>query len=257
MSTQASEREPLQGVTQIVCYNWPFYVFGGVAVGLGIVALRLLPLPVWLTPWGWLGVALAAWWLLASLAASWWVYDASPLCRWEWVRELFPEAPARWANLHAGLDESTHALRRLFPHSDGLPLDFYDAETMTEPSIRRARALTPPPEPAAPVSADDLPLPDDALDAVFLFFAAHELRRPGERQRLFREVARVLRPGGRVVLAEHLRDGANFAAFGPGFLHFWPRSEWRRLADMAGLRVTDEQRITPFVGVFVLEKGPS
>ena len=59
---------------------------------------------------------------------------------------------------------------------------------------------------------------------------------------------------GRVILAEHSRNVANFLAFGPGFLHFLPYSEWLRLGRTANLRVVREGRITPFVRYLVLEK---
>jgi hypothetical protein len=52
---------------------------------------------------------------------------------------------------------------------------------------------------------------------------------------------------GRVVIVEHLRDLANFAAFGPGFVHFHSLATWRRAWESAALRLADE-----FVRVFVL-----
>ncbi len=100
-----------------------------------------------------------------------------------------------------------------------------------------------------------LPLPDASMDAVFLFFAAHELRGPVSREQLFGEVARVLVPGGRLILAEHPRDVANLTVFGPGSFHFLPRREWLRLAFQSGLKIVHELRITPFVRVWSLEKG--
>jgi hypothetical protein len=59
-----------------------------------------------------------------------------------------------------------------------------------------------------------------------------------------------------VVLCEHLRDAWNFAAFGPGFLHFLPRSAWTRVAAESRFDVEREFSITPFVRIFVLRRTP-
>jgi SAM-dependent methyltransferase len=101
---------------------------------------------------------------------------------------------------------------------------------------------------------DALPLCDASFDATFLLFAAHELRHRGQRVRLFQEVARILVPGGDLILMEHSRDWWNFLAFGPGFLHFFSRREWRRAALDAGLVLQAEFSRTPFVRVYQLRR---
>jgi SAM-dependent methyltransferase len=85
-------------------------------------------------------------------------------------------------------------------------------------------------------------------------FAAHELRTPGHRAELFGEVARALRPAGRLLLVEHCRDAANLAAYGPGAWHFYPRQEWLRLAAGAGLTPAGESTMTPLVRVLVFAR---
>ena len=248
------DRGPYQGVGQILRYNAP--AFGGaLAAALGAAAAMAAVPPAW--PWLRGGLAAFAALVLlgafVSLAVSHWVYDRSGLFRWDWLSRRL-EAPRTWAVLHAGLDEVSPALRRLYPDARGDVLDLYDAREMTEPSIRRARRSTTPPEPARPASADALPLDDGAVDLLMLFFAAHELRRPRAREALFAELARALGPGGRVVLVEHLRDLPNLLAFGPGAFHFLPRKEWDRLAAAAGLQVRDECALTPFVRAFFLAR---
>ncbi len=85
-----------------------------------------------------------------------------------------------------------------------------------------------------------------------MIFAAHEIRGPEVRLAFFRELRRILDPGGRIVLVEHLRDLANFLVFGPGFWHFLPEKEWLRLGRESRLVLHRSFRVTPFVRVFVL-----
>jgi SAM-dependent methyltransferase len=243
------------GLLQILAYNRPMFWRTGIACAVAALALALLPIPRPLTLLAAAGIALALGWSASSLLVSHWVYDLSPLGGWDWLPGLFPTPLRRWASVHAGLDETFGALARVIPAEQRTVLDIYDPAEMTEPSIVRARRLSLD-RAATPADFRALPLADGAADAVFLIFAAHELRRPESRRRFFAEVARALAPGGRAVLVEHLRDLPNFLAFGPGFLHFLPRREWLRLAAAAGLAVREERRITPFVAVLTLEKLP-
>jgi len=249
-------RHHFQGALQIARYNWPQYVVGFVAI---IAAGAWLWCDKgnhgWLRLVLWPTLLLVTWWCVASLAASHWIYDRSELYRWTWIPSVLPTKPRRWLNLHAGLDESSTTLHELFPHSIGRVCDFFDAAEMSQPSIRRAREgqCT---RAAEHVDHSRLPFSDETFDTVFLFFAAHELRHAPSREAFFRELRRVLARSGSLLLVEHTRDLANFAAFGLGFLHFLPAGEWRRLARIAGLEVLKERRMTPFVKTILLRRTP-
>jgi len=245
----------MRGVRQIVRLNWPFYVVAAcVVVGteLGAAGLRLNS-GVRSALHG--ATALACAWMVASLAASWIVYDRSRLSRWEWIRETLACRPRTWLNVHSGFDESTPAVRRLFAPSTGRVFDIFDPVEMSEPSIIRARRLCRPAVEAEPVDFHSLPAKDDSTDAAFLLLSAHELRSEAARASLFCELHRILTADGRVIVAEHLRDWANFAAFGPGFLHFFSRRTWIRSFARARFVIEREFSITPFIRVFVLRRA--
>lgn len=114
--------------------------------------------------------------------------------------------------------------------------------------------MFPPSAGTVPAAHDRWPAAAESADAVFGLLAIHELRRHAERCAWFSEAGRCLRHDGRVVLVEHLRDLANFLAFGPGFLHFHSRGSWQRAWESAGFRLVDEFRVTPWVRVFVLSE---
>jgi ubiquinone/menaquinone biosynthesis C-methylase UbiE len=253
--TGAGARDRFAGVVKIVRFNVRFYALS--AAGLAGVGLLLASrkLPPWPEAVIWCGGGVAAFWTLSSLFVSWYVYDHAGVTRWQWLRSLVPVPPQRWANIHAGLDESTVALRQLFPGTVGSAVDIYDSGEMTEPSIARARRIHPSAEPFRRGKYDELPLPDNDCDVVFLLFAAHEVRAAEHRTHLLCEIARVLRNGGSVVLVEHLRDWKNFVAFGPGFLHFHSRRNWLRSIRDAGFQVEQESHVTLFVECFVLGRA--
>jgi ubiquinone/menaquinone biosynthesis C-methylase UbiE len=198
-----------------------------------------------------LGAIAAVFWLALSLAVSHYVYDRSDLYRWEWIRERVARNPRHVVNVHAGLDETSLALQEMYPAAEVAILDVYDPAEMPEPSIARARREDR--SRLASIKADfrKLPLQTASADLVTVIFVAHELRRPASKESFFRELARVIKPGGRVLLVEHLRDTWNLVAFGPGAFHFFPRSQWLRVAEATGFRLSEEISRTVFVRAFV------
>lgn len=245
-------RGKYQGVLTIARLNWPFYLaavcvliisaggiffFSGQAVG-------------WIC---WLASMGSFYFLAGSLGVSHQIYDRSDLYRWEWLkRAIGTMNHKRVIFCHSGFDEASEALRETLGNPEWLVLDHFDAGRMTEPSIRRARKLFPPVADTVAAPFDRWPVPSDSSDIVFGLLAIHEFRSEPERSAWFAEARRCLHPGGRIVLVEHVRDFANFLAFGPGFLHFHSPKSWRRCWENAGLQLVDEFRVTPWIRVFVL-----
>lgn len=252
MTTIAQPR--FAGVVKIVRFNVQFYLISAISLAAAIVLLTSRRLPRWIEVVVLCGAIPAAFWTLSSLLVSWYVYDHAGVTRWQWLRDRVPGPPQRWANIHAGLDESTAELRQLFAGTEGAAIDIYESSEMKEPSIARARRLHPSAVPFESGRYDALPISDHDRDAVFLLFAAHEVREAEHRTQLLREIARGLREDGYVVLVEHLRDWKNFLAFGPGFLHFHSRRSWLSSIRDAGLSVQEESPVTSFVRCLVLRR---
>ena len=246
-------RKPWQGMLAIARFNWPFYVAAAtVFIGAGAACMILSELVPRLA----LAAVLAgaAYFVFGSLGVSHLIYDRSDLYRWRWLERVLPgPAPQRAVFCHCGFDETSTALRARFPSTEWLILDHYDPTVMTEPSIRRARRQFPPSADTLVTSYDHWPVASGTVEAVFGMLAIHELRSSIARSAWFAEARRCLCPNGRIVLAEHVRDAANFLAFGPGFLHFHSRENWRGAWQSARLRCADEFRVTPWVRIWVLE----
>lgn len=250
--TAVSVRGRWQGVLEIFAFNRRFYLCTCAGVCAALCALPVLPAGARLLVCA--AVMPAIYWSIASLTVSHYVYDCYPLYDLGWIVGVLERPARRWINLHSGLDETSEALRGVFPHAEGQIADIFDPRVMTERSIREARQRKPGPVPALRVRYDALPFPDEFFDAAFALFAAHELRRHRERLRFFGEVARILAGDGTFVLMEHTRDWRNFLAFGPGFLHFFSRRAWRRAGAEAGLQLQSEFTKTPFVRAYVFRR---
>ena len=248
---ERAPRGQFDGVLQIVRYNWTLYIVAVLVATLVVLLVDVVHPPAALAGLLILGAVAAVFWLVLSLAVSHYVYDRSDLYRWEWIRDRVAPGPRHVVNIHAGLDETRLALQEMYPAAEVTILDIYDPAEMPEPSIARARR-----EPRATVASVKaefrrLPLATASADLVTVVFVAHELRRAASKEALFREASRVLQPGGRLLLVEHLRDGWNLAAFGPGAFHFFSRHEWLRVARATGFRLGEEFSRTVFVRAFV------
>jgi hypothetical protein len=244
-----------EGMVMIASFNWPYYLVAGV-VFCGSLAGSVLFSSFFLKVLCGVLLVCAAWFLFGSLAASHFIYDRSDLYCWNWLdRALNGVVMRQGIFCHCGFDETSTELRERFRGTQWQVLDHYKAEQMTEASIRRARLMFPPEPGTLPSPYHAWPAISGGADVVFGLLAIHELRSEAERRAWFNESKRCLRKGGRVVLVEHVRDMANFGAFGPGFVHFHSVRSWRRCWEGAGLRLIDQFCVTPFVRVFVL--GPA
>lgn len=245
------KRGPWDGMLAIVHFNWPFYALALLVLLTGIVGLfaggRMTMVA---------GTAVAGclWFLVGSLGVSHWVYDRSDLYQWSWLSRALQNTMLENILLcHSGFDEASEMLKLRFPAAKWTVLDHFDPEVMTEASIRRARKRFPPTPGTIAAKYNHWPLEKGTQNIVFGLLAVHELRTGAERAAWFREAARCLAADGSVVLVEHVRDFANFMAFGPGFLHFHSAGSWQNSWETAGFFQGGQFRITPFVRVFVLK----
>jgi len=243
-------RKPFQGVMNIIRFNWHFYVIAMVYLAVlvilsvvmqghfrqGLIILCIISIGP----------------IAVSLLVSYYIYDLSGIYGLAWLKIRNPEGTI--VNISAGFDETTSLLTEKFSSSKLYSLDFYDAEKHTEVSIKRARKAYPPYPGTLKGSTSDLVLEDSIADTIVVIFSAHEVRDELERVSFFKEISRVLKPNGQIVVTEHLRDIVNFMAYNIGFFHFYSKTSWVKTFQSANLRIVKETKVTPFISSFTLEK---
>jgi SAM-dependent methyltransferase len=243
------KRKPLQGVGNIIRFNWPFYV-AAFSVIIAIVFFKHhLPGPV--QSFVFVLALLAGFTILVSLLVSFYVYDVSNLYQLNWLPGLNHK---KVLTINAGFDETSAMIKTKYPNSELVICDFFDPEKHTEASIKRARAAYPPSENTIRVTTAHLPFAHHAFDEVLAILSAHEIRDAQERIGFFKELHRVTKPGGRIFVTEHVRDLNNFIAYTIGFFHFHSKADWLHTFNEANLSVKQEIKTTPFITTFMLEK---
>lgn len=243
-------RKPFQGVWNIVRFNWHFYIL---ALLFFIITLSFLifiktPFDVYLSV---LGILIFSSTFI-SLAVSYYIYDFSGLYELNWVKNSNKHYEI--VNINSGFDETSHLLKNKFPNAKLSVLDFYDPKKHTEVSIKRARKAYPLFPNTKSVTTNNLALADNEADLIFLTFATHEIRNEQERIIFFKELKRILKPSGQIIVSEHLRDTTNFLAYNIGFLHFYSRKTWYKTFETANFVVKKEEKLTPFISKFTLTK---
>lgn len=246
-------RKPFQGVTNIIRFNWHFYLLPVVLV-LSILSLSIYSNGQYAFYMSIVSLLVIVP-VLISLIVSFYVYDLSNLYTFDWLDDLNINTEGKILNINAGFDETSALLHSKYPGSEIKVFDFYDPQKHTEISIKRARNAYPPYGGTMQSSTSSLPVQENTADNVFVIFSAHEIRNDTERTNFFKELNRTVRQSGKIIITEHLRDTANFIAYNIGAFHFLSRSTWNETFQGAGLRICNEIKITPFITSFILEKN--
>jgi SAM-dependent methyltransferase len=243
-------RKPFQGVGNIIRFNWHFYVL---AVGTVMLLLLLAQqIGTVFQPFVYILCFLIVSCIAVSLLASFYVYDLSDLYNLNWMDKK--DSDQVIINIHSGFDETSTLLIQAFPEASLSVFDFYDPIKHTEVSIKRAREAYPPFPGTQSISTDYIPLTDASVDTIVVALSAHEIRDAAERIRFFKELFRILKPGGNIYITEHLRDVPNFLAYNIGFFHFHSKNTWLQTFKQSGLQVIQEIKTTPFISTFILTR---
>ena len=246
------------GTISTIVYNWPLFsgalFFGLIAIAAGTFLHGPLN---WLLPMAGIVTLLL---VLNIWIASFIIYD--------WGRQREYERLAVLANLSdanvviditAGKLRGTRGMLTKFQQGHYFVIDIYDPAKMPDLALKRARELEPPLEAGRRIyrregKPNKLPIPHNWADVIYCSYSLHELQNNTDRQAVFGEFARILKPNGKLLIAEHGRDWANFLVFGIGALSFVSPKTWAKHIKKAGLDITHHERWRGLVHLWVAER---
>lgn len=246
------------GMVATLLYNWPIFL-GAALFSLVTLSLSFI-LP---SPWSPLLLVSGGSLLgltVMILVASYLVYDWGDFHEYDRLAELSKVGQANVvADITCGKFRGT---RGLLPHISGghyFLIDIYEATKMKDLALQRARQF----EPSLKTSRrlyrrtgqpGRLPLPHNWVDIIYCHCSLHELLDPADRQAIFADFARMLKPTGQLLIAEHDRDWRNMLAFGPGVLSFFTKATWEKHFAQAGLVVRQHERWRGLMNLWVVER---
>ena len=247
----AKLRKPYIGVLNVIRFNWPMYV-AAIIISFSLFISNSFHSPY--SNFILMIIILIIIVLVTSLVVSYYIYDYSSVYDLNWLNGHI-DPSGKIANIHAGFDETSQLLLYKYPKISLIMLDFYDPIKHTEHSIRRAREIYPIIPGTQHTNTNNITLPDSSLDTILVIFSAHEIRNILEREIFFKELQRIAKPTGKIIVTEHTRDWRNFLAYNIGFFHFYTKSSWQTIIKKAELYIDQEFSLTPFIVTFICRKN--
>ncbi|MDM8527353.1 class I SAM-dependent methyltransferase [Anaerolineales bacterium HSG24] len=246
------------GMMATLIYNWP--IFAGIALFTTVVIGASFIVS---TPWRELfllsGIGGVVW-AMIILLASFLVYDWGNQHEYDRLAELGElEKANMMVDITCGKLRGSRGILPRFKGGHYFLIDIYDEAKMSDNALKRARSMEPTLKTERRIyhrtgKPNRFPLPHNWADAIYCSFSLHELQDKADREAIFKEFARMLKPKGRLLIAEHGRDLSNAIAFGPGVYSFFSPSTWQIHFESAGLKVAHHERWRGLVNLWVIEK---
>jgi SAM-dependent methyltransferase len=242
--------------------HWPTYltIYTGIVLTLIVVGVS--------ADRGWFGfipLALAVmliliYFLLASLWGAHLLYDRDGVRPHHILFDMgHINSTDTFVYIDLGLRQRAISLSRRLTTGKIIILDVYNPQQMPGRALARRRARVPPlpPDPrlvwrVSPI--DLLPLPDKGVSAVILCQVLSEFWQHGDRVTLLQEIHRILRPNGRLLLAERARTQTNWLLIGPAALSLPSIDYWRELLTESGFYLRQEHNLQGISHCFHAQK---
>lgn len=233
-----------------VYIHWPTYLLG--YGGGAILALALVLLSVEREWWSFIPLMFALLLILTYFfgASLWMAYTQNERSEVQHIMAWAQLAPTdSFAHIELGQKRLALQLVRYLTTGKMTVIDVYNPQLTPGSAIARARSKSYPSGQTDPRllwmegSIDLLPLPDKSVPVVTMAYTLAGFWQEGDREQLLQEIYRVLKPGGRFILLERVRQPQHLIALGP-LVWRWPAAAyWRTRLSHAGFTIRKEQAL--------------
>lgn len=249
------------GTLRYIRTRWPTYLIGfggGFLVCLGTMWISLQQ--------GWfafVNIALAGALVLtyffgASLWAAHKLYDGSDVV--DALFELGSFSPEQvLVHIDLGLKWTGIALGHRLISGRVTVIDVYNPQMAPARWLSRAthRAIRPDDDPRIiwkSGSIDLLPLPDQSELAIVMSMTVTELWQEGDRICLLKEIYRILKPTGVLVMAERIRTPTSWMTLGPAAARLQAGAYWRGILLEVGFHISEELELDDMLLIIRADK---
>lgn len=240
----------LNNALRQVYSHWPTYLLG--YGGGALFALAIVFISVQQEWWGFIPLMLAFLLVLIYLfgASLWMAYRQNEqddtLILYTWA-QINPTDSL--AHIDLGRRQIPLRLLRFLTTGKLSVIDVYNPQLTPGAALVRVRDQATHTVQADPRlvwlegSVDLLPLPDKSMPVVTMAYTLPEFWQRGDREQLLAEIYRVLKPGGRLILLERVRQPQNIVLLGP-LVWNWPAAAyWQTLLTQAGFTIRKQESL--------------
>lgn len=251
-----------QGTLLHIYTHWPSYLLTYSGIVLALIIIGASAEEGWFSfiPLTLAVLLIVLYFFLASLWAAHKQFDRSGLRPHHVLFDLGQiRARDHFVYIDLGLRRRALGLSRRLTTGRVHVVDIYNPLWTTSPALARGRRR-------APAAPDDprliwhtgqvnlFPLPDNSVPFVIVCQVASEFWQHGDRLALLQEARRILKPNGRLLLAERVRTNMNWLVMGPGAANLEPAVYWRTLLTKAGFQVRKELDLQGIVHCYRADK---
>ena len=235
-----------RGMLRYIRARWPAYLLG-LALAFMLPILSFISLAEGWYSFTFLSLA-ALIVLLFFLGASLWtahqIYDLNSIERLiRSVQEIDPTETI--VDVHVWSRSTAVWLSRYMTSGKIIAIDVFNPQLTSNDRLNRWRRseVKPMADPRLSLRDSDfslLPLPDNCVPMVTVVESLSEFWQGGDREKLLKEVFRILEPGGSIILVEQMRTSVNLILKGPSALALQPITYWSQLLENNKFVIRDQ-----------------